>query len=335
MAERITIKDIARELNIHHSTVSRALRNDSRVKQETRDRILSYASKHGYKVNMNALQLRGSVRNIIAVIVPNIHHGFFSNMVSRIANQAKKDDYIVSVFQSNESLEEEKEVINTLIQNNVAGVIASLSLETQSVEHYKELKKFGIPLVLFDRVSKEAGAPCVTVNNFEIVKQGVDLLVNRGYTKIAHITGPGGLNVFRDRRNGYLEGVQEHQLAYHQVVSINTDFTPEDGKQAVKELFGMAETPDALIVDSHNLMLGVYQELHRMGKTIPDHVGVIGFGDNPSVDVIQPAITTIVQPEEEIARSTYSLLKEQIDAENPVVVKHMVLESEIVLRNSC
>ena len=335
MAVRITIKDIARELNIHHSTVSRALRNDSRVKEETRKSIMAYAQKHGYKVNMSALQLLGSVRNIIALMVPNIRHYFFSNMVSHIANYAKEDGYIVSVFQSNENLEEEKEIINNLIQHNVAGVIASISLQTRCGEHFNELGKFDIPLVFFDRVCDDISAPKVTVNNREIVKKAVDELAQKGYKKIAHITGTDKLNVFNERQMGYKDGLLANNLQYAKIISIDREFTTQDGEAAISELIEAGQMPDALIIDSHNLTMGVYMELNNRGLKIPKDIAIIGYGDNPAVEVIQPRISTIVQPEEAIAKMAYDLLKEQIDTEGKAVSKKIEVESEIVMRESC
>ena len=146
MAERITIKDISRQLNIHHSTVSRALRNSSKVKKETKKQIVDYAKKHGYKVNMNALKLRGSVKNVIAVIVPNINHDFFANIISVITDMAYNKGYIVSIFQTNESLELEKKVLDSIIHNNIAGVIASVSMQTTAPDHYEVLKKIQYPI---------------------------------------------------------------------------------------------------------------------------------------------------------------------------------------------
>lgn len=335
MAERITIKDIARELNIHHSTVSRALRNDDRVKKETREMIISYAKKHGYQVNMNALQLRGNVRNIIAVIIPNIHHMFFSNLVSLIANRAKEDGYIVSIFQSNESVQEEREIIQTVIQNNVAGVMASVSLQTDTGKHFNELKSFGIPLVFFDRVCKKIQVSKVTVNSTKVVLDAVALMVEKGHKRIAHITGTNRLNVFHDRQVGYLEGIKKHDLAYEKMVSIDKEFTPEDGENAVNQLWQNSEIPDGLIIDSHNLTIGVIKALWDKNLRIPEDVGIIGFGDNPSVNVIRPAITTIVQPEQEIAEIAYRLLKKQIDSNDELKIEEIEVSSKLVIRESC
>lgn len=335
MQKRLTIKDIARELNIHHSTVSRALRNDSRVKEGTRKTIISFARAHGYQVNMSALQLRGNVKNSIAVIVPNIHHMFFSNMVSLIANYAKNDGFIISIFQSNESFEEELEIINTIIRNNVDGVIASVSLQTKNGHHFEELKKYKIPLVFFDRVCTSVNVPTVTVNSYEIVAKAVGMLAKKGHSRIAHLSGAGGLNVFRERQLGYLQGLEQNNLGYKKIVTIEKEFTPEDGRIAVRQLLNEDIKPNGLIVDSHNLNLGVILELRAQNWHIPKDIGIISFGDNPSIDVIQPGITTIVQPEEEIARISFELLQEQLKNGMDVKVRSVVIPSRIVERESC
>lgn len=335
MANRITIKDIARELNIHHSTVSRALRNDVRVKKETRKMVISYANKHAYQVNMNALHLRGNVRNIIAVIIPDIHHMFFSNLVSLIADDARKDGYIVSVFQSNESVEEEREIIQTVIQNNVAGVMASVSLQTERGEHFKELKNFGIPLVFFDRVCKDIDVPKVTVNSKKAIREAVNLMVENGYKRIAHITGTNRLNVFHDRHLAYQQGLKSHALSFEKVILIDKEFTPEDGENAVFQLWANHETPNGLIIDSHNLTIGVIKALWDKSLRIPEDVGVVGFGDHPSVDIIRPAITTIVQPEHEIAKIAYQLLKKQLDSSDETHMTEVEVNAILVVRESC
>lgn len=334
MAERITIKDIARELNIHHSTVSRALRNDPRVKENTRRKILNYAREHGYQVNISALQLRGNVRNIIAVLVPNIHHMYFSNIVSLIANKAKEDNYIVSIFQSNENVKEEQEIIQTVIRNNMAGVIASISLQTEESAHFDALKRFKIPLVFFDRVCEKANVSSVTVNSKDVVTKAVEMLAQKGHDRIAHITGSTHLNVFRDRQMGYLEGLKRQGLAYQKMEVINREFTPEDGRWAIQKLLSEEPKPNALIVDSHNLNIGVIQELRAQGVKIPGDIGLISFGENPSVDVIQPGITTIVQPEEEIANASYRLLKQQLENKKDIQPEHVVVNAQIFERES-
>ena len=315
MKSRLTIKDIAQTLNIHHSTVSRALRNDPKVKEETRNKIRKYANENGYRLNINALKLRGEARNVIAVVVPNIHHSFFSNMVSYITNFAKADGYLVSIFQSNESLEEEKEIIGTLIQNNIAGLVASISLETVSSEHFQELSRFDTPLVFFDRFSLDVSSPQVVVNNKEIVLSAVEHLHNNGFTRIAHLTGKQSLNVFRERSEGYLAGIQQAKLDYQKDVEIVEEFNDEIGRAIAVKLLEDATPPNAMIIDSQNLAIGVIYELAKRNVKIPDEMGLVVFSDNRAFDIIPPGITSITQPIEDIAAHCYNLLKRQIDGE--------------------
>jgi LacI family transcriptional regulator len=330
--KRITIKDIARELNMHHSTVSRALRDDLSVKQETRDKVAEYAKLHGYQINMSALQLRGSVRNMIAVLVPNIHHSFFSNIVSIIANLAYEKGYVVSVFQSNESYEQEKEIIKTLIRNNVAGVIASVSMETIDSEHFRKLKNYHIPLVLFDRVCFDVNVPKVTVNNFEVVAEVVEVLLRKGYQRIAHISGTNRINVFRDRQSGYLSAIKRNNLGYSRIIEIDSDFTIEEGKAATEKLFLDREKPDALICDSHFLTLGAILKLRELNMDISEEVGLAGFGDNPYVDVISPNVIPILQPEDAIAYAVFELIMKKIENSDNELTESLTYSAKIVQR---
>jgi LacI family transcriptional regulator len=333
MPKRITIKDIARELNMHHSTVSRALRNDSRVKVKTRKLVEAYAKDHGYQVNMSALQLRGSVRNVIAMIIPNINHNFFSNIVSLITNMAVARGYIVSIFQSNESYEQEKEIINTIIQNNVAGVIASVAMETEDSEHFRKLKDFKIPLVLFDRVCEDINVSKVVVNNAEVVSEAVDILVRNGCERIAHISGSQKVNVFRDRQLGYRTALKRHHKEYSETYFIDEGFTFEYGRKAANELFGNDVRPDGLICDSNMLLVGVLLEFKKMNIEVPEDVVVIGYSDNPFVEAFSPGLISIVQPDDDVARFAFDLLMEKLDGDNMDKTESITVSAKIVSDN--
>ncbi len=334
MKNRITIKDIARELKVHHTTVSRALRNDSQISVKTRGKIIEFARTHGYQVNMSAVHLRGSVSNVLGVLVPNINHRFFSNIVGIIADLAYQDGFIVAVFQSNENYEQEKEIINTLIKNNVAGVMASVSMETSVFGHFSMLQDFNIPLVFFDRVCREMNVPRIVLNNRAIVKETVDLLVKNGYRKIAHISGTDELNVFRERQEGYTEAIQKHTLLYHKIYKIDHAFTAEDGEMAIDFLFSNDEKPDALICDSPNLMMGTIKKLRELNLKIPEEIGVISFGENESAEIIEPGISCIVQPVEAMAQNTYSELLKQIGKDDYEGNEEIIVNASIIIRNS-
>ena len=329
MTKRITIKDISRQLNIHHSTVSRALRNSSKVKKETKKIIVEYAKKHGYKVNMNALKLRGSVKNVIAVIVPNINHDFFANIISVITDMAYNKGYIVSVFQTNESIELEKKVLDSVIHNNIAGVIASVTMQTNSPDHYEILKKYNIPLVMFDRVIDDMDVPKVETDNFNIIARIVEDLFLNGRDRIVHISGSDKISVFRNRINGYQYMIHKLGISYNNNYIANKGFSIEEGKLAAKKLFNNKIKPNAIICDSHLIMIGVVSQLNKMNISVPKDVKIISFGNNPSLSEIIPNISYIIQPIEEIAKASFDLITEKIKQpdqtqNNKIVFKSML-----------
>ena len=317
MIKRITIKDIAKELNVHHSTVSRALRNDPRVNEKTRDMVLEYAKLHEYQTNMNAVQLRGSSKNTIALIVPNINHNFFSDIVSKLTNIAYKKGYILSVFQSNENYEHEVGIINTIIKQNYAGVIASISKETTNSKHFKLLNSFGIPLVFFDRVCDDIITPKVLVNNYEITFEATEYLINKGYTRIAHVTGPLHINVFNDRQNGYNDALIKHGLAYTRKISLDKEFTVELGEKCLAGLLKEADRPDAIISSSIHLTMGIVVYCRKNNIRIPQDLAIIGFGNHINFMVMEPQLTSIYQSETSIAEISFSLLEKMIEKEIP------------------
>ena len=330
---RITIKDIAKKLNVHHSTVSRALRDDERVRPETRELIKKYAKDLGYQVNMSALHLRGGGRNVIAVVVPNINHRFFSNIISRITDLANEQGLVVSIFQTNEKYQQEKDVIGTVIKNNVAGVIASVSMETINGEHFKELHKYGIPLVLFDRVV-DIDVPCVLVDNVKIVFEVVQRLAKKGYKKIAHISGVENINVFSDRQKGYLYGVEKFGLNYKNIIQLGTNFDFDDGRDVACQILSEKERPDAIICDSYQLVLGILSIFQEQGIKVPEDIGIIGSGEDSSMEVMKPRISAIVQPGTEVATKAFDVLVNLMNEKDFSLKENIVLPATLIERDS-
>ncbi|MBN1926388.1 MAG: LacI family DNA-binding transcriptional regulator [Prolixibacteraceae bacterium] len=328
--KRITIKDIARELNLHHSTVSRALRNNGGVKEETRKKVNEYAIENGYRINMSALHLRGSYKNTLAVVVPNINHNFFSNIISVFTNLAFQKGYVVSVFQSNESFQQEKEIINTLIKNNVAGVAASIAMETNTPEHFELLNHYRIPMVFFDRICPGVIASKVTVDNFSALFDVVSILTRKGCKRVAHITGDKHIDVFRERQLGYSEGLKRNNLNYCRSVEIHSGFDIETGLNATAKLLNEDLQPDAIICDSHILTLGAIFKIRELGLKIPDDIMLAGFGDNPFVQVTSSKIITIIQPDAAIAEAAFELLIKKLENNENDIVENLTFSVKIL-----
>jgi len=291
---------------------------------------MNYARQKGYQINRNALHLRGTGSNIIGVVVPNIHHNFFSNFVSSIARMAFEFGYIVAVFQSEESVGQEKEVIKSIIQQNVAGVIASLSMETTDVEHFQQLSRYKIPLVCFDRISPKLERPSVVLDNEGALRNVVLMLHAKGFARIAYLSGNPEIHLFRKRQEGYHRGIAEMGGRYQKCIAIPEGFTHEHGFSTTKQLFEGDDRPDALIFDSHILALGGIEYLKAQKGSLLDKIGLASFGGHPWLSFAAPTSISIQQPEGEMARVAFNLLIEAM--ENPEIVnfKTVMLQSTII-----
>jgi LacI family transcriptional regulator len=328
--KRLTIKDIARELGMHHSTVSRALRSSPEINADTIDRVVNYATQQGYHVNRNALNLRGAGSNIIGVIVPNIYHSFFSNFVSIVTRLAFSAGYIVAVFQSEESLEQEKEIIKSIIQQNIAGVISSLSMETTEVSHFQQLAQYKIPLVCFDRIHPTLERSTVVLDNETTLKNVVAKLNIKGYSKIAYLSGNPAINLFQKRQEGYYCGLEEIKLSYQKCVVITQGFTIDQGFKTTKELIEGDIMPDAIIFDSHILAWGGLSYLKSSNERLLDTFGIASFGGDPWLSIAVPNIVSIQQPEERMAKASFDLLAKAIRNPSNTEIKAVKLQAKIV-----
>ncbi|MBN2164804.1 MAG: LacI family DNA-binding transcriptional regulator [Marinilabiliaceae bacterium] len=334
MEKKITIKDIARELNIHHTTVSRALRGDFRIKEETKSKIVAYAKEKGYRVNQGALNFRNKQSNEIALLVPNISHYTFSNFISRVSDLAQENGFVVSVFQSKENYENEKEILKIIMQNRVAGVIASISNSTIDTSHFRQLIDFGVPLVFFDRVCQDIDTSKVMIDNFKAAFEAVQFFISKGYCRIGHITGPSHINVFSDRHKGYLSALEKSGLDYKLRYEVSKEFEIADGFNAMKKIWSYAEKPDALLCDSFTLSAGVNSFCNQNGIIIPGDVAIIAVANDPFSGLLNPPQTVMEQPIGELATTSFDLLMNAISSKNKSIAEVIYHKARLIKRES-
>lgn len=308
MSKRITIKDIAKSLNIHHSTVSRALRNEKGINEKTCKKVIDFANEKGYKINLNAIHMRGGGSNVIGVLVPNINHSFFSNSISYITNLAFDKGYCTAVFQSNESIIHEKQIVDVIIKNNLAGVIASVSMETRSAEHFLPLSKLKIPLVMFDRVPDDFLNNKIVLDNYSALYETVDVLLSKGCKNMVYASGDSHVALFRDRQEGFINKINTHAYISGDCRVVKGGFTVRNGKYLVEQLFNRDIHPDAIICDSHLLMQGVLSELENRNIKVSVDVCLASFGSYEGADIIHPEVIQIKQPEKEMSTAAFNAL---------------------------
>ena len=334
MRKSVTIKDIARIAGVHHTTVSLALRNSKALRKETIEKIQALAVEMGYRANILAQGFRNRRSNTIGLLVPSIQHHFFAKFISVISELASQNDYSVMVFQSNEKLVTENRNIEALIDNRVAGVIASVSRETIDGSAFNAFIREHIPVVFFDRIPKDAKGAKVTVNNFQGALDAANLFFENGRKRIAFITGSSHVNVYRDRLNGYKQALMNNNCQCCNELLIEGGFLLEDGMEGTKQLMNLAEKPDAILAVGDNVAIGAIKYLKSVGIRVPEDIEVIGFDNDPMGIAIEPELTTIEQPVNLMAEKVLHLLFEAINSDSPLH-KEEILNAIILRRKSC
>ncbi len=331
----ITITDIAKKLGISASTVSRALSNHPDVKEATKKQVLQLAKKYNFKPNPIAQSLKNNRTTIVGVIVPEIKHDFFSSAISGIEEVAYNRGYTIIVCQSNESYEREVINTNSMVQQRVAGVIASISQNTTSSVHFKNVIDHGIPLVFFDRACEDISTGKVIIDNAKGSTEAVIHLINRGYKRIAHLAGPQTLEICRERLNGYKEALHARGLNFENELVQYGGLDEIDGYTSMDKLFTQKNIPDAIFAVNATVAIGAYQRIRESGLKIPAEIGIVGFSNNKIMTLVEPPMTAVSQPSFEMGKKAAEILIEVIESEKKSInPKSLILDTELIVRQS-
>jgi DNA-binding LacI/PurR family transcriptional regulator len=335
---QVTIKDIARTLNISTSTVSRALRNLPDVNAETRKAVVALADKLDYYPDSIALSLVKKKTNILGVIVPDIQAHFFSSAISGIQEVAAQSGYNVMIAPSNESLETEIKNIYTLVSSRADGIIISCSVNTQSSEHFRMIVDKGIPLIFFDRVQEEMDVTKVTIDDYEGARLAVEHLVQQGCTRIAHLGGPSSVSICRKRLQAYLDVLRKHGLAVDPDLILDTGLSEENARIGTKKLLGLAHLPDAIFGINDLITLKALEVVKDAGLRIPQDIALIGFGDEPITTLVRPSLSTVNQFAHQLGRMSAKEALDQLSANEEMngsyLARDMSIKPKLIVRQS-
>jgi DNA-binding LacI/PurR family transcriptional regulator len=334
MKKHYTIKDIAEELNLHHTTVSRALRNHPDVSEETRDLVLRTARKHNYIPNTFAKSLRSAKSKTIVVMVPQVKNFFFSEVLGIISNLAFEEGFSVMIYQSNEESEIESQNLMAIMENRVAGVIASVASIDRNRDTYLQLVSLGIPVVLFDRCYDDKALPRVVIDNHRGAYDATRYLIESGRRDIAFYRGKMGNPVFDSRYKGYVDALKDQGIAYKENLVFSGGLGLEDGNRVVRKMASSRIKSDALICTVDMVALGVITGARELGMDIPGELALIGFDNEPAGRIIRPALTTVAQPVELVGAAAFDLLFSQINGDYEGIEKEIVLKMELIKRTS-
>ena len=332
--KRITIKDIAKQLGVTASTVSRALAGNTRIAASTRKRVVETATTMGYEPNIIASSLRKGKSDIIGMIVPGINRSYFSKVISGVEEILNPAGFNLIISQTHESFANEKRAIQVLLRNRVGGIIMSLSVQTKEFEHLKDVGKQGVPLIQFDRICKDIGGTKIVNDNYMGAYLAVKHLLKSGYRKIAHFSGSLRLNVYLERLKGYKSALEESGIAYDETFVFENSITREVGRVnieiALKELGA-----DALFSSSDYSALGALDKLKELKVKVPEDFGVVGFSNEPFAELMHPSLSSVEQNPHEmgnrIAQSVIKAIRGEKDIKNiNIPVRLIVRESSSV-----
>lgn len=328
-----TIHDIARELKISASTVSRALNDNPRISLKTKEKIKAVAAKLGYRPNTLASNLRNKKSNTIGIVVPLINRHFFSSVISGVEDVAFKAGYNVVISQSNDLASKEINIVHSMFSNRVDGLIISISMQTDTFDHLKAFGKKHIPLVFFDRVVPEIETNKIVVDDFAGGFRVTQHLIDQGYKRIAHLAGTQSLMTYLDRKNGYIEALRKNNIPYDESLVIINTLTSDEGISAVQQLMELPNPPDAIFCGNDTTALSSMIYLRDKGFRIPQDIGIVGFSNEPFSKVVSPSISTIAQPGFEMGQKAAELLIRQIETKEETY-QTIVLPTELIIRES-
>ena len=327
-----TISDIARALNITPSTVSRALAGNPRVSPTTRALVERKAAELGYERNILASSLRKGTTDTVGLVVPRVNRLFFSNVISGAEAILNPAGYNLVISQSHERKDDERRAVQSLLRNQVAGIIISHSIETTDPADFASmLNSDGVAVVQFDRAFPGVGDVEVVNDNFTGAYVATKHLIDGGYSSIGHLGGDLNSNVYADRRAGYLAALTDAGITPDESLIFEDSTTRDKGfYNAAKAL---ERGCNALYCAGDYAALGVIEYARNRGISIPDEFGVVGTANETFADVVSPALSTLEQNAFEIgSRAAKAFL--DIKQGREVADRKVVVPMRLIIRES-
>jgi LacI family transcriptional regulator len=332
--KEVTIYDVAKALNISPSTVSRGLKDHPHIRKETKRRILITAREMGYQHNKFASNLRQNKSNTIGVIVPRLNSYFQATAIAGIEKITSQYGYNLIISQSQESAKKEISGISTLYNNRVDGLLVSLSYESKNLDPFNIFFNKDIPVVFFDRVFTCPGCTSIVINNYRAGYEVTSHLISQGCKRIVHLGGSLLLNLYADRFGGYKQALKDNGLKFDQDLVIFSALDEKAGIEAARRILRMDKRPDGVFTANDTSAVATICELQLAGIDIPDEIAVAGFNNEPISRVIQPNLTTVHYPAQEIGEIAASTLINKLNKSQSTNLSTVVLEHTLIIRQS-
>ncbi|NOT51183.1 MAG: LacI family DNA-binding transcriptional regulator [Chitinophagaceae bacterium] len=330
-----TIKEIAKRLSVSVSTVSRALHDHPSIGVKTKQQVRKIAKELNYEPNQAAISFKQGRTMTLGVILPNLGEEYFSIAINGIEDVATKNSYTVLIGQSHDDVEREEQIADTMRRHRVDGLIVSLAKTTKSFEHFKQLEKFKIPVVFFDRVPDQLdGAYTVSCNLENSSIDLVDWLVSKGHKQIGFIKGPDTLIHSKQRLNGYHEGLKKNNLKGEASLVVSTDLSRKKTEDAMQKLLALKNPPTAIIAFNDYVALDAIRYSRSQGLKINKDISFVSYANLPVTNYLdEPPIASVEQfPYQQAERATDILLRLIHSKGLDKTIPHkVILESKVVV----
>ncbi len=330
-----TLKELAQELELSISTVSRALNDHPDISVATKKRVQKLAKQMHYAPNLFARGFRSQETHILGVIVPNISHLFTSTILKGILEEAELRGYRVIISESKNSETKQIEMLTTMAQFGVDGILMSLARKTTILDEILQILN-RMPMVLFDKVSDKIPCTQVVIDEEEAAFHAVEHLINLGKKRIAILKETENSFNSEKRFAGYIRALKEHEITIDEKLILSTeDISLKNGRRLTNILLSMKKRPDAIFAITDNAAIGAIIALHKYKVKIPEEIAVVGFSNSVNSTIIQPALTTVDQPGDKIGRTAVMFLIEEIEnPKNDVITKTVEIKTNLIVRDS-
>lgn len=329
----VTIKDIAKELKISKSTVSRALADDHNVSEQTKEKVLELANKLGYRRNEMAANLRKKNSFTVGIIVPEMITPFFMYVIVSIQEELNRQNFKVIITQSHEDADAELYNLKLMEKYRVDGIIMSICDRKKNIREYIRLKDKGIPIVFFDRIPDNVYASKVVVDDYKKSFFMMEHLIRSGRKRIVHLSGPERIPNTHERRRAYIDALNKFKIDIDPELIIDGENQRSEGERVIKEFLCKKISFDAIFCFGETLAIGALNYLQSQGIRVPEDVAICGFSGTYLGTIVTPQLTAIQQPFDKMGKVAAELIIEQVkDSEAPC--QTITLDAEIVIRQS-
>ncbi|WP_111709624.1 LacI family DNA-binding transcriptional regulator [Lutibacter citreus] len=329
-----TLKEIASELNLSISTVSRALNDHPDISLKTKEKVTSLAKNLNYVPNLFAKGFRAHKSNIIGVVVPDIAHYFTSTLLKGIMREAELQGYKVIVSESVNNEKKQGEMLQTMIQFGVDGILLSLARTTLKVDEILKTLNH-IPLILFDKVSLKVPCTQVMIDDEEAAFYAVEHLIQTGKKRIAIIKESEDSYNSQMRYRGYLRALRSNNIETDESIILSSEnISMQNGKRLTNQLLSMQNKPDAIFAITDSAAIGAIKTLKKHKIKIPQEIAVVGFSNSRSSIIIEPKLTTVDQPGNKIGEVAVQYLIQEMNSTTQLEPKTIIVKTNLIVRDS-